>query len=77
MEHAVAACRSDGATVVTLSTAVADVDNVHFYQRRGFRASAIEREVFTPENSYPAGLESDGISVRDGIRFAIELRPVG
>jgi len=73
VEHALAACRSEGATAVTLITAVADVDNVRFYQRCGFRAVAIEPDAFTPADGYAAGLSVDGIPVRDAIRFTIEL----
>jgi ribosomal protein S18 acetylase RimI-like enzyme len=73
VEHALGVCRSEGATAVTLITAVADVDNVHFYQRCGFRATAIERDAFTPATGYPPDLSVAGIPLRDAIRFTIEL----
>lgn len=73
VEHAFAVCRSEGATAVTLLTAVADIDNIRFYQRRGFRAVAIEPDAFTPADGYPPDLDADGIPVRDAIRFTIEL----
>jgi ribosomal protein S18 acetylase RimI-like enzyme len=73
VEHALGVCRSEGATAVTLITAVADVDNVRFYQRCGFRATAIERDAFTPATGYPSDLSAAGIPVRDAIRFTIEL----
>lgn len=73
VEHALAVCRSEGATAVTLITAVADVDNIRFYQRCGFRATAIERDAFTPATGYPSDLSADGVPVRDAIRFTIEL----
>jgi len=73
VEHALAVCRSEGATAVTLITAAADIGNVRFYQLLGFRPSAVERDAFTPAQGYPAGLEADGIPVRDAIRFTLEL----
>ena len=52
---------------VQVSTASADIDNLRFYQRLGFRLERVERDVFTVERGYPAGLESDGIPVRDRV----------
>jgi N-acetylglutamate synthase-like GNAT family acetyltransferase len=71
--RAVEACRVEHARRVTVVTAVADVDNLRFYQRCGFRAVSIERDAFTPEKGYAADLATEGIPVRDGIRFALEL----
>jgi lactoylglutathione lyase len=62
-------CRSEGARRMTVTTAVADVDNIRFYQRCGFRASSVERDAFTPERGYPASVGTDGIPIRDAIRF--------
>lgn len=73
VERAVAVSRRDGARAVTVATATADVDNVRFYQRCGFRAASIERDAFTPARGYPPGLAVDGIPVRDAIRFELEL----
>ena len=73
VERAVAVSRSDGARTVTVATATADVDNLRFYQRCGFRAASIERDAFTPSRGYPPGLAVDGIPVRDAIRFELEL----
>ena len=52
-----------GAERVMVGTATADIDNLRFYQRRGFRLERVEREAFTPERGYRAGLESDGIKL--------------
>jgi GNAT superfamily N-acetyltransferase len=65
VEHAVARARGEGRTLVTVATATADIGNLRFYQRCGFRLRSIERDVFTPERGYPAGLTSDGIELRD------------
>lgn len=77
VERAVDAARSEGAKAVTLITAVADVEILRFYQRCGFRATAIEPDVFTPAAGYPPDLSVDGIPVRDAIRFRMELLPGG
>lgn len=73
VERAVAVSRKDGARAVVVATATADVENLRFYQRHGFRAASIERDAFTPANGYPPGLAVDGIPVRDAIRFELEL----
>lgn len=73
VEHAVEVCRDEQARAVTLVTAIADVDVLRFYQRHGFRAEAIEPDLFTPAHGYPADLEVDGIQVRDAVRFVRRL----
>jgi GNAT superfamily N-acetyltransferase len=71
--HVLAICRSEGARAVTVATATADIDNIRFYQRCGFRATSVERNAFTEAKGYPRGLEADGIPVRDSITFALEF----
>ena len=82
VERALATCRVEHAGAVVVTTAVADIDNIRFYQRRGFRACTIERDVFTPDAGYRPGLSAGGIPVRDAIRFdlsvdALELVALG
>jgi ribosomal protein S18 acetylase RimI-like enzyme len=55
-----------GATQVLVATATADIGNLRFYQRLGFRMDRIERDVFTAERGY-AALDVDGIPVRDRV----------
>jgi GNAT superfamily N-acetyltransferase len=69
VDRVLAVGRSEGARAVTVTTATADVDNIRFYLRCGFRASSIEQNAFTEARGYPPGLEADGIAVRDGITF--------
>jgi ribosomal protein S18 acetylase RimI-like enzyme len=71
--HALAICREEGIRVVTVTTATADIANLRFYQRLGFRATTIERDAFTVEKGYPPLLEADGIPVRDSITFTLPL----
>jgi len=73
VERALDACRADGAATVRVRTGMADIGNLRFYQRLGFRAAAIERDAFTPERGYPAGLEADGIPLLDAITFTADL----
>jgi ribosomal protein S18 acetylase RimI-like enzyme len=73
VDRAIEACRVEQATGVTVTTAVADVDNLRFYQRCGFRASSIERDAFMPESGYRLGLSAFGIPLRDAIRFDLGL----
>jgi ribosomal protein S18 acetylase RimI-like enzyme len=50
-----------------VATAAADIENLCFYQRLGFRMRSIERDAYTPERGYPAGTLVDGIELRDRV----------
>jgi lactoylglutathione lyase len=67
VEAAVAAAREAGHDRVVVATAAADVDNLRFYQRLGFRVRSVDRDAFTPQYGYAPGLESDGIPLRDRV----------
>jgi len=58
---------SQAVSTVLVATASADVGNLRFYQRQGFRMCSIERDAFTPATGYPAGLVIDGIGLRDRV----------
>jgi len=65
-----AACelaKGDGAERLVVSTAAADVGNLRFYQRQGFRMLAIERDAFTPATGYPSRVVIEGIELRDRV----------
>jgi ribosomal protein S18 acetylase RimI-like enzyme len=62
----------DGCIQVEVGAAAADIDNLRFYQRLGFRMDRIERDAFTPARGYP-GHEANGIPVRDRVWFSINL----
>jgi GNAT superfamily N-acetyltransferase len=49
----------------TVGTASSGVRQLAFYQRCGFRLTHVERDFFTPEKGYPAGLAEHGIPIRD------------
>ncbi len=60
------------APAVRVATASADLGNLRFYQRRGFRMDFIERDAFTPAHGYPE-IEIDGIPLRDRVWLSLDL----
>ncbi|HEY3692900.1 MAG TPA: GNAT family N-acetyltransferase [Pseudonocardiaceae bacterium] len=58
---------AEAGSVLVVATAAADIGNLRFYQRQGFRMRAIERDAFTPATGYPAGISIDGIELRDRV----------
>jgi GNAT superfamily N-acetyltransferase len=60
--------------VMVVATATADIGNLRFYQRQGFRMRSIERDAFIPANGYPAGIRVDGIELRDRVWLDYQLR---
>jgi ribosomal protein S18 acetylase RimI-like enzyme len=77
VDHALRVCRAEQRLSVTVTTAMADIDNLRFYQRRGFRAASILQDAFTRETGYSSGLSDNGIPLRDGIRFDLSLAEAG
>jgi GNAT superfamily N-acetyltransferase len=73
VEHAIELVRGEDREAITVATATADIGNLRFYQRCGFRLRSVERDAFTIEGGYPADLESDGIPVRDRVWLDLEL----
>jgi hypothetical protein len=56
-----------------VATAAADIANLRFYQRHGFRMVRIVPNAFTPEKGYPADLLINGIPLRDQVWFERDL----
>ena len=54
-------------TLTFVATAAADIGNLRFYQRLGFRLRSVERDAFTPAAGYEPGLLIDGIELRDRV----------
>ena len=69
LERAVDGARAAGARCLILATGAADVGNLRFYQRCGFRMTRVVQDVFTPENGYPPGLTVGGIPLLDQVWF--------
>ena len=65
----------EGRRVLLVATGAADIGNLRFYQRQGFRFRSVERDVFTPANGYPPGIVVDGIELRDRVWLDREIQP--
>jgi ribosomal protein S18 acetylase RimI-like enzyme len=65
--RALAHARERRRSTVTVATAAADIGNLRFYQRLGFRLRSVERDAFTPATGYPPSLYIDGIELRDRV----------
>ena len=73
IDAAIGLCRGRGHRRMIVATATADISNLRFYQRQGFRMTRIVPNVFTAENGYSADLLIDGIPLRDQVWFEHDL----
>ena len=64
---AIAVVREEGRARLIVATATADVGNLRFYQRLGFRMRSVERDAFTATTGYAEDIEIDGIPLRDRV----------
>jgi predicted N-acetyltransferase YhbS len=76
VEAAVDRLTAERASLLLVATAAADIGNLRFYQRLGFRMRSVERDAFTPATGYPAGLRVDGIELRDRVWLDLPLARV-
>jgi ribosomal protein S18 acetylase RimI-like enzyme len=76
VEEALRRSAADGWARMVVATAAADVGNLRFYQRLGFRVLSVERDAFTPATGYPEPIEIDGIPLLDRVWFSQDL-PAG
>jgi lactoylglutathione lyase len=65
--------RARGRARLTVATAAADVGNLRFYQRAGFRLRGVERDAFTPATGYATGILIDGVPLCDRVWLDLEL----
>ncbi len=63
----------ESAGALRVATAAADIGNLRFYQRLGFRMLAVERDAFTPATGYPDDLDVNGIPLRDRVWLSRDL----
>lgn len=70
---AIGRCRARGGHRLIVATATADISNLCFYQRLGFRMDRIVRDAFTPLKGYPEGMVVDGIPLRDQVFLTLDL----
>ncbi|MFI5706459.1 GNAT family N-acetyltransferase [Kribbella sp. NPDC051620] len=67
MQAAIEYSRQQAATRLLVATATADIGNLRFYQRQGFRFLRVERDVFGTATGYPDNHLIDGIPLRDRV----------
>jgi GNAT superfamily N-acetyltransferase/catechol 2,3-dioxygenase-like lactoylglutathione lyase family enzyme len=65
--------RARGDRTLAVATAAADVGNLRFYQRAGFRLRSVERDAFTPATGYAPQRSDEGIELRDRVWLDLEL----
>lgn len=62
-----------GRRILVVGTAAADVGNLRFYQRVGFRLRSVERDAFTDATGYASQTSDEGIALRDRVWLDLEL----
>ena len=67
IEAAVARARAERRRTLVVATAAADVGNLRFYQRAGFRLRSVERDAFSPATGYAPDTLIDGVELRDRV----------
>jgi GNAT superfamily N-acetyltransferase len=73
VEAAVTHCRIRNGHRLIVSTATADIGNLRFYQRQGFRMYRIVQDAFRPEDGYAEGVLVDGMPLRDQVFLELSL----
>jgi GNAT superfamily N-acetyltransferase len=75
VETAISAVHGENISRMVVATAAADIGNLRFYQRCGFRMNRIERDAFTPGTGYPDPIVIDGIPLCDRVWLDQPLNP--
>jgi GNAT superfamily N-acetyltransferase len=70
---AIGLARDESRSSLLVATAAADVDNLRFYQRMGFRMHSIEPDAFTAATGYDPETRVDGIELRDRVWLHLRL----
>jgi ribosomal protein S18 acetylase RimI-like enzyme len=73
MALVLAELRLAGVRHVTVGTSSSGIGQLAFYQKIGFRLWKIERDFFSDERGYVAGIEENGIPLRDLVWMDQEL----
>ena len=80
IQAAVDLAAAESVTTILVATAAADIGNLRFYQRQGFRMRSVERDAFTPATGYPPGLshrrhraQGPGLARPDGVSSYMPL----
>ena len=69
VEAAAELARAEQRSTLVVATAAADIGNLRFYQRLGFRMRSIDRSAFREAAGYEPGLSVGGIPIRDRVWF--------
>jgi GNAT superfamily N-acetyltransferase len=70
---AVDLARAESRPTLIVATAAADIGNLRFYQRVGFRLRGVERDAFTSTTGYAPDTVIDGIELRDRVWLDLDL----
>jgi GNAT superfamily N-acetyltransferase len=70
---AISGCAAEGWSRMVVATAAADIGNLRFYQRLGFRVLSVDRDAFTATTGYPNPIVIDGIPLRDRVWLSQDL----
>jgi ribosomal protein S18 acetylase RimI-like enzyme len=73
IEAAVELAQARHRSRLVVATAAADIGNLRFYQRTGFRLRSIERDAFTTATGYPPHATIEGIDLRDRVWLDLDL----
>lgn len=74
IEAAIQHCCALSGDRLVVSTAVADIGKLRFYQRCSFRMCSVVRDAFSPSTGYAADTFIDGIRLMDQVTFDLPLR---
>lgn len=73
VEAAIDLVAAQSCKTLLVATAAADLDNLRFYQRLGFRMAWIDRNAYTRETGYAEAIDVDGIELRDRVWLTMSL----
>ena len=68
-----ARCQERNQNRLIVSTATADIGNLRFYQRQGFRMYRVVQDAFVAAKGYREGTLIDGIALRDQVFLELNL----
>ena len=76
VEAAIDLVAAESCKTLLVATAAADIGNLRFYQRLGFRMAWIDRDAYTHETGYAEDIAIDGIELRDRVWLTMSLPAV-
>jgi len=74
VEAAIALARAERRSSLLVATAAADVGNLRFYQRLGFRMRSVERDAFNVASGYARDSSIGGVVLRDRVWLDRSIR---